>query len=312
MRVHSRFMNSPADLDPSEAGLLVVPMHGLDERSLLPLWDDLERASPGRIARVALLHDGQMLVERAGSRRTSDPADPEGLQNLVVGADKVTVAYSALPYAVWMPIVSYSLRSVDTVDVLYVEPDSYREHGSPSTWSWFDLTSDFGDTTPLPGFASLAPPDPCVPQVLVMFLGFEGSRARYLAALLDPRPQIVPVIGAPSFRPEYVNFAIACNRAFLEDEDAFPEVRTVPAGDPFQTCQLLASLSKEFNGAHLHVGLSGTRAHALGALMFHHLRPADITLMYDHPKEKHGRTRGVAGLHVQALKEGGTVLFEGS
>jgi hypothetical protein len=186
--------------------------------------------------------------------------------------------------------------------VVYVEPEDYRPHPSPASATLFDLSDGFRGLEPLPGFANLAGPARERDALFVPFLGFEGTRARYLALTLDPMPPVIPVVGVPGFRAEYPQITAYSNEAFLRETRSSAEIRLARASCPFDAYSALEEIRKDHPGAFLYLAPIGTKPHALGAVWYAIDHPSDTEIMYDNPIRKVARTSGIKTAHIYQVK----------
>jgi hypothetical protein len=203
----------------------------------------------------------------------------------------VYIDITGLGHHVWAPFLRAALDEIDDVRMVYVEPTDYTQSAAPTEGEIFDLSEQIQGIAPIPGFASLAVGDDDDFD-LVVLLGFEGTRLAYLLENVQPDAgRIVPVVGAPGFRPEYPFYAYHGNKSPLRDSRAWVHVHYATANCPFQAFQTLDLIAARARG-HIKVAPIGTKPHAIGAVLFAITAGASVELVYDHPIRGPKRTVG--------------------
>jgi hypothetical protein len=302
-RVHkTRSFERVGLADLPEAATYVFTDGGTEARAALDVWSEMSTSSPEKCLRVQQVDWQEVSLERAGKTERVSLRDDSALTGLLSG-DAVCIDMSGLPHHVWAPMLRVALASAPSVHVVYVEPAEYRRHTSPASVSLFDLSDGYHGVLPLPGFATLSA-EVYKDAVLVAFLGFEGTRARHVAATLDPPPKVVPVIGVPGFRVEFPTVAVACNQEFLTDHSAHANVQLANATCPFEAYDLLTEVRRDNPKSLLQIAPVGTKPHALGAVLYAIDHQTGTELIYDNPKRKPNRTQGVGTVHVYTVKGG--------
>ncbi|MGN6094277.1 MAG: hypothetical protein ACTHOL_18155 [Luteibacter jiangsuensis] len=268
-----------------------------EDRGHLPLWREIENGRPGTV--VWMEDCGKSRAHVSCGSREFEVNLTDGLAlDEIVRSESLLIDISGLPHGVWAPILGAAYRSKIKTRVVYAEPDSYKEHPNPVSASLFDLSVTLGGLAPLPGFARLSGPvdeDKCI---FVALLGFEGNRPVCLAQQVDPAPKVISVVGVPGFQIEYPMFTIACNRDFLEDYRSNGDIRFARASCPFELITTLKDILKDYPDHYFYVAPVGTKPHALGAIIFALMNPANSEIMFDHPIRKPGRTSGVGIIHL--------------
>lgn len=219
---------------------------------------------------------------------------------------RVYVDLTGLSHPVWAAILRAALSMRLDVLAVYVEPNRYARSSAPVEGQIYDLSKRITGIAPMPGFAWIS--TTVSDFLFVPLLGFEGTRLRHVIEQVQPGAgRIMPVIGAPGFKPWYVFETYAGNRAALEEEDAWEAVQYAPANCPFSCYYLLQDIARRNPLLPLKVAMIGTKPHALGAVLFAITNPERIELVYDHPIRKEGRTTGADRLfvyHVSAIAGG--------
>lgn len=285
-----------ADIDSSE--LIISAADSVENRGNLPLWGDISKLNPARVARVRKISKEIISVELGTNAEVKISLRDEGAIEQILGKNRILLDVTGLSHDVWAPFLKKAYEQRLHTRVLYAEPEAYKPHPSPASSGIFDLSVTFEGLSPLPGFARLAGPDDEEKCLFVAMLGFEGSRPEYLVAQLDPTPKVIPVVGAPGFQLEYPAFTVGCNRTFLEEYRAHAELRYARASCPFEVYELLCAIQREYPEHYMYLALVGTKPHAIGSILFSIKNPDITEVMFDYPVKKDGRTSGVGVIHI--------------
>lgn len=178
----------------------------------------------------------------------------------------------------------------------YTEPLRYKPKIFPSSEDCFELTDRFIGLKALPGF--LKKTDREKKSLLVLLIGFEGKRAKYVCEALETESSNIRIIlGFPGFKPGWQYLAYGSNQSIFEVFQAYRFVWPAAANDPFEVYNALVEIQGEQikSGREPHMALApvGTKPHAVGAAMFA-LHNSDYTrIVYDFPvKARHYRSEG--------------------
>jgi hypothetical protein len=294
----------PRESDFSEDAVCVFAARGNEERGRLVCWDDRTARDPAGWTEVRREGQETIVAHVAGADREISLKDTSALASVFQEREVAYLDISGLAHHVWAPLLRLGLNQAKRLWVIYVEPFRYRPHLSPDSDTTYDLSSAFGEVSPLPGFANLTGPTDETRAIFVPFLGFEGMRARQIARNLDPMPpKVVPVVGLPGFRIEYPFAAVASSQEFLDQHRAHGNVRLARASCPFEAYNVLCEIQKDNPGCYLYIAPVGTRPHALGAVWFAIDHPRTTEVMYDHPQPAPQRSSGVGTTHIYCLKD---------
>gem|GEM_PF-362031 len=217
---------------------------------------------------------------------------------------------TAINHATWAPLLKTAVGRGIQVYLLYQEPEDYRARSGSGDNKKFDL-SEGRTLGPLPGFERY---DPLVGMItggitvregrLVVAMGFEGDRFGYLINNQDfDQGKVIPVVGTPGFRIEFVAHALLGNQRPLREIDGHVSLRYVAAHCPFSFAYLLEDLLAEDVQGTLTVAPIGTKPHAVGAVLAALAAPERIEIIYDHPLRKQDRSRGKGRTFVYAVSE---------
>lgn len=209
----------------------------------------------------------------------------------------VYVDITGLSHHVWAPVLSELVLRTQRVtggavrlSAVYVEPIHYTKSRIPRPGDIFALSDKLHGIRPLPGLVRLRRQGNDG-AIIVALIGFEGWRFDAVLAKLEPDAgTVVPVIGVPGFRAEYPFYTVEGNLIPLERDDNWMRRRFATANDPFDVFHILSELQDRHRESLLRIALVGTKPHALGAVVFHAVRPELSELIYDNPVRSAGRT----------------------
>lgn len=178
----------------------------------------------------------------------------------------------------------------------YTEPFRYKAKSMPSSEDVFELTERFIGLRALPGFVrrSIERKKP----VIVLLIGFEGKRAKYVCDTLEVESDNIRVVfGFPGFRPGWQYLAYGGNQSMFEQFQAHRFVWPAAANDPFEAYSALYEIRQNQVESKMDPELVlapvGTKPHAVGAAIFALQHPTDTRLVYDFPvKARRFRSEG--------------------
>ncbi|MDR2411040.1 MAG: hypothetical protein LBE13_23420 [Bacteroidales bacterium] len=204
-------------------------------------------------------------------------------------------------------VVSFSQKKQLEINVIYVEPYSYKIEQFKSEGVFNDLSEKIDEIEPLPGFANIIPDTD--DMKFVALLGFEGGRFTYLLERIQPpRDRIIPVIGVPGFRFEYPFVALWGNRLPLEETNSWDNILYITSNSLVDVFFLLEKiLYQTSENAKITLAPIGTKPHAIGAILFAIKHPKRVEIVYDNPKRKIIRTDGTGLIVVSNIS---TLLSE--
>ncbi len=216
--------------------------------------------------------------------------------------DDIYLNITGLPHHVWAPILKSAVDVGVNIHAVYVEPLGYLPSGATADSMIFDLSERIEGISSLPGFAHLTEPEDPQNIYFVPVLGFEGPRLAYALNQIEiPHDRIIPVVGAPGFRPEYPFHTYLGHRVSFEDRPIWQGIRFAIANCPFSLMYTLQDIAADYPKARLKVAPLGTRPHALGAVMLAIRKPRRIELIYDHPIPSATRSTGTGLLLVYEI-----------
>lgn len=281
--------------------VVIIGKSSLESRGELELWNNLKKNHPEKIIILDRIdNDRVALTSHLVKDKEIYLSNTSAMESMLT-APRFIIDITALRHNVWAPIIKFMRDKNIACRVLYVEPSKYTRHPTPSSDTIFDLTSSFESMTPIPGFSKLTDPDDVNKCLFVTMLGFEGSRPIRLLEPLEPKPNVIPIIGVPGFNLEYPTFAVACNKELLTHSSNAAECRHAKASCPFETYNTLKQIHEDYPEHYMYIAPVGTKPHALGAVLYAIDHPAFTEILYDHPVGKEGRTVGRSIVNVYNL-----------
>lgn len=209
----------------------------------------------------------------------------------------VYVDITGLSHHVWAPVLSELVSRTQSaageaiqLSAVYVEPVHYTKSRIPRPGDIFALSDKLHGIRPLPGLVRLRRQG-SDRAIIVALIGFEGWRFDAVIAKLEPDAgTVIPIIGVPGFRAEYPFYTVEGNMIPLERDDNWMRRQLATANDPFEVFHILSVLQDRYRETLLRIAMVGTKPHALGAVIFHAVRPELSELIYDNPVRSAGRT----------------------
>ena len=201
---------------------------------------------------------------------------------------------TGLSHGTWAPITRVCLEMQAPLRVIYLEPGAYSASAHPGIGMIYDLSERIEGIRPIPLFAKLADrrrQDSC----FVPLLGFEGARVLHMLNEVDPaKDKVFPIVGAPGFIPHYPLDALILNAVGLDQDKAIRNLRLAKSNCPFSLYYELERIAQRLPNDLIQIGLTGTKPHALGAILFAIVNEDQTEIVYDNAKRKSGRSKGVA------------------
>lgn len=171
----------------------------------------------------------------------------------------------------------------------YTKPSTYRRANSVGERERYQLNDGFIGIKPIPGFLRSDPAGR--ERILILFLGYEGSRAKYIYEEESPS-SMVPVIGLPGFRPGWNDTAFEMNLDLIGETSSMDYVEYIAADSPFEAYALLEKMQSVHNGKYLVIGPLGTKASSLGVALYAINTELECSIIYDNPTQKENSTDG--------------------
>ncbi len=277
---------------------LIFPLVASEPRAQIKLWDQIGKSGERNCVVIKNIERDKMdVIVNGGAPVSVFLTQQAELLNLLP-SKKILVDISELPHHVWAPILRMAYSNKLETRFLYAEPEAYTRHVSPASDSFFDLSVEFEGLSPLPGFVQLSEPPESDQCLFVAFLGFEGNRPRSLAYNFDRVPKVVPIVGLPGFQVEFPSYTITCNQELLDEFQAHHHIQYSKASCPFSAYNALKEIQKDHSEYYMYIAPVGTKPHSLGAILYSLENPLSTEILFDHPVNKVGRTKGVGVIHV--------------
>lgn len=278
-------------------GAVYIYGESVENRSHLPPhWTSAQRCQFFQLEELEYEASSFRMAGR--EYRLRSRRDIEAFVDRVLDASQaVYVDITGLSHHVWAPVVSELVSRVQRdpgtavqLSVVYVEPLHYTKSKLPRPGDIFALSDKLHGIRPLPGLVRLRRQG-SDKGVLVALIGFEGWRFDAVLAKLEPDAGIVvPIIGVPGFRAEYPFYTVEGNVIPLDRDDNWTRRQFATANDPFEVFEILSALQERHREALLRIAMVGTKPHALGAIIYHAVKPELSELIYDNPVRSAGRT----------------------
>lgn len=190
----------------------------------------------------------------------------------------------------------------------YTEPYRYRAKYWPSSEDVFELTERFIGLKALPGFLKKPARDRRL--MVVLLIGFEGKRAKYVCETLEvSSDDIRVVLGLPGFRPGWQYLAYGSNQSMFEYFQAYRFLWMAAANNPFEAYNAVDDIrinliKSGLSDFEIAVAPIGTKPHAVGASIFALHQPVIARLVYDFPvKARRYRSEGYGATWIYNLTE---------
>ncbi len=242
------------------------------------------------------------LREPDGTAFESDVAGHEYIQ--VRDADQVSaflkelhrqrlvLDITGLTHTTWAPIVKIALALRLELTVVYFEPTQYTVNPLPRPGEFYNLSERTGGIGPLPLLVNITEVDE-LSVIYIALLGFEGQRSKFMHEQvgLDAR-RFYPVVGLPGFKVDYPFETFLGNGQLLTETRGYRDIHFAKSNCPFSLFYQLEAIKDHHVNALLRIGLTGTKPHALGAVLFAIKGDRSVELVYDHVKRKAKRTAG--------------------
>lgn len=211
---------------------------------------------------------------------------------------EVHIDITTLPYEVWGALIRRAIFDKIAVRAVYVEPKEYTSKSRADVIREFELSDEIHGVQDFPGFSRFIEDDE--PFSLIVPLGFEGVRFGYLLEKIgaEDASDVVPIIGLPGFRPEFVRYAFEANLSTLERTGYHNSIRYARANCPFSIFNQICEVAGELQEGLIKFGLIGTRPHGLGIILYSLLSKRKTALKFDFPIRRSGRSSGIGRILV--------------
>jgi hypothetical protein len=219
--------------------------------------------------------------------------DASGIASFLgaLGCSDIIIDITGLTHIVWVPLVKMALESSLSLTVVYFEPREYALNSTPRLGEFYDLSDKTEGIGPLPLMVNLQG-DEDSNIVYVPLLGFEGQRSAFMLEQVNPDARTYPIIGLPGFKLEYPFESLLGNSQMLLETKAHRDARYAKSNCPFSLFYQLERVRERHPHDLIRIGLTGTKPHALGAVLFAIIQGNRVELVYDYVRRKAGRSLG--------------------
>lgn len=219
---------------------------------------------------------------------------------------KILIDATSLPF----PEIIHLFRVMDEnnhdFDVIYVQPDSYREEKANTNIEnvrSFSLSDDILAAQQLPPFVNYS-----FNTTLFVCLGFEGHRFGALvhSEEIDTR-NLTCLVGVPAFKAGWENKSLSNNYKIMMDLRTNSDVsyKHAPANDPLGVYEEIkkAYTSSKYQKRGFCMAPIGTKPSAIAVAQFA-VNKSDVVVLYDFVQKKQKRSIGTDTVHVWRYRSG--------
>lgn len=216
------------------------------------------------------------------------------LETTTLGVPEILLATRFFFDSVKKPNISY----------VYFEPKHYQRPKRSELLSKrdFELTKEFLGFKGIPGFT--CPLDGPIQDLVVFMVGYEGNRlASAIDSLYIDGKLCHVIFGVPAFQAGWEMDSFANNIRVIHSENIRYGISFCGADNPRATFELLEKLyvAKEKRNNSFFVAPIGTKPNAIGVALFCCIHE-DISVLYDHPKRREGRSKDLGAAHIYQVK----------
>ena len=163
----------------------------------------------------------------------------------------------------------------DHLRILYTEPQNYVAD------LYLPMSMGLRSLSPISGFISTS--SPTLPELLVIFLGYEGDRALAVYENIDPEDTVL-VIARPAYHDEWNGRTEAMNRSIIQMIGK-GKIEYAHAIDPSKVTETLRRIQEKYNPAKWRwvIVPLGTKPQTLGIYYFWRENPNMFSLIYAQP-----------------------------
>jgi hypothetical protein len=204
----------------------------------------------------------------------------------------VVIDITGFTHNTWVPLIKMAVKARRDLTVVYFEPNLYALSSNPRLGEFYDLSEKTSGIGPLPLMVNLEETNEDS-VVYIPLLGFEGQRSLFMFEQMNTDARrMYPVVGLPGFKLDYPFEALLGNHQLLIETKSHRDIRFAKSNCPFSLFYVLDRIRERHVTSLMRVGLTGTKPHALGAVLFALARGSNVELVYDHVKRKAKRTEG--------------------
>ena len=165
--------------------------------------------------------------------------------------------------------------------IFYTEPREYIAD------LYLPMSRGIRTISPISGFISNSPPN--LPVLLIIFLGYEGDRARAIYENLDPEDTIL-IVPKPAYHKEWENRTEKMNQSLIRMVER-EKIENAHSINPIDVANHLQKVLKRFNPNKWRwiIVPLGTKPQALGTYLFWRQHPNAFSIVYAQPLKHNER-----------------------
>ena len=171
----------------------------------------------------------------------------------------------------------------------YAKPEKYLYDNKKK----YFFTSKFSEPASVPGFVSRIKEN----EVLIPFLGFEGSRIKNIIGE-EQFKEVRPIIGFPSDDPMWQFETMKYCMEAIQEQRAESYIEKCKANSIFEAYYLLEKITRRNTGKNYVIAPLGTKPHSVAAVLFALQHSKDCRIIYDYAIENYETSCGVHNIVV--------------
>ena len=168
--------------------------------------------------------------------------------------------------------------------IVYAKPEKYLQP--------YMFSTKFGEASAIPGFIARMREN----EILIPFLGFEGSRLRNIIGDVQYE-KVIPIIGCPSDDPKWQFETMRKCMEAIKEQGAEYNIEKCKANSIFEAYYLLEEIIKSATKNYVLAPL-GTKPHTVAATIFAIKHKTNCRLIYDFAIENYEQSSGVSNILV--------------
>jgi len=240
--------------------------------------------------KISFTYDYYQMTVKVGDEESSADHSANLMRNRIndrpVILEATTLGFAEL-FCCIHGLVSLGIKQFE---IIYVEPAEYSKPPGEESYALSDIISGYH---PIPHSVIDLSSDEV--EAGVFFLGYEqGRMERALSEYqMITSKEVKVVFGVPAYRPGWELNAMVPHLEMLTSQPEF-EIAYCAANDPGSAYDCLQATRKSLTqGKKMFVAPIGTKPCGIAAAVFASIFPDEVGLLYDHPKKKKSRSKGV-------------------
>jgi len=193
-----------------------------------------------------------------------------------------TIDISSLPVSFWGPVAAkLSSDGEQSWAGLYIRRAAYSRRGRTRPPGSHQRA--IGGIFPLPGLARFGGTRSHAKTLLIVSLGFDGSRSAYVKAEYNFATRLAALLSSPGYKPNYTQEAAIRNGDYINHVSSRGAVWLSRPDSPFDTARQLHRIIRKECADYTYIAPLGTRPAALGAILYAERHRRSCEIVYDHP-----------------------------